>query len=635
MKKQLISKISFVLVLLLLILAAMPMRPVRAAATRFYLQNVASSVTTIDQGTWNDASGIPTLVMSRIKSGTITSRSVAETSSSNPFDVMLLKFVSEPLPAQVIAAGSKLTWAIGAQESDKAANDHFKVHAYVVSNDGATIRETILSNNVDGTNPSSEWPSTAQGSTPSSAKTLSAFTIQANDRIVIEIGYDAQNSSITSYTGALWYGGTGADLTTGGDETTLTGWFEFSNLAADTTGPTVDTFTVTTPSANLTIPITAFTASDDLGVTGYMVTTSSTPPAVDDPGWADTAPGTFTVASDGSYTLYPWARDAAGNVSNIFPVPPTVEVDTTRPAVDGFAATTPSNTLNIPITAFTATDNVAVTGYLITTSSTPPAVDDPGWAGTAQGTFTVASDGTYTLYPWAKDAAGNVSNIFSAPPTVDVDTTKPTVNSFAVTTTSKNLNIPITAFTATDNVAVTGYLITSSSTPPESEDPGWAGTAPATFTVASDGTYTLYPWARDAAGNVSNLFATPPTVNVDTISPNVVSIVRTSLNPTNATSVNFTITFSEGVSGVGVGDFILSKAGTITGASITGVSGGPIIYTVSVNTGFRNGTLRLDVPASATITDLAGNLLAGLPYTNGETYTINKLFTIFMPLIMR
>jgi hypothetical protein len=282
-----------------------------------------------------------------------------------------------------------------------------------------------------------------------------------------------------------------------------------------------------------------------------------------------------------------------------------------------------------------ATDNVAVTGYLITTSSTPPEAEDPGWAGTAPVTFTVASDGSYTLYPWARDAAGNVSNIFASPPTVDVDTTKPTVNNFTATTTSRNLNIPITAFLATDNVAVTGYLITTSSTPPEAEDPSWAGTAPITFTVASDGTYTLYPWARDAAGNVSNIFASPPTVKVDTISPHVVSIVRASLNPTTANSVNFTITFSEGVSGVGISDFILSKTGIITGESVTGVIGGPIIYTVSVNTGFKNGTLRLDVPASATITDLAGNLLAGLPYTGGETYTINKLFTRFLPLIMR
>ena len=50
-----------------------------AAATRFYLQNATSGVTTTNQGAWSYVTGAPTLVMSRTKSGTITSRGVAET----------------------------------------------------------------------------------------------------------------------------------------------------------------------------------------------------------------------------------------------------------------------------------------------------------------------------------------------------------------------------------------------------------------------------------------------------------------------------------------------------------------------------------------------------------------------------
>jgi hypothetical protein len=42
--------------------------------------------------------------------------------------------------------------------------------------------------------------------------------------------------------------------------------------------------------------------------------------------------------------------------------------------------------------------------------------------------------------------------------------------------------------------------------------------------------------------------------------------------------------------------------------------------TVTISTG--NGTLRLDIPNTATISDLAGNPLAGLPYTIGQTYII-------------
>ncbi|OGW28484.1 MAG: hypothetical protein A2X56_00280 [Nitrospirae bacterium GWC2_57_13] len=199
---------------------------VGAAPTRLYLQNATSGVTTTNQGAWSSVTGAPTLVMSRTKSGAITSRGVAETNATNTYDVMVLKFVSEPIPGQTIAAGSTLNWVIGALESNTAANDYWAVHAYVVSNNGATVRGTLLANSAENT--TNEFPTTAQGWGTQGAKTLTAVTALDNDRIVIEVGYIARNAVTTSYTSTLWYGGTGGDLAVAGDETTLTGWFEFS-----------------------------------------------------------------------------------------------------------------------------------------------------------------------------------------------------------------------------------------------------------------------------------------------------------------------------------------------------------------------------------------------------------------------
>ena len=309
--------------------------------------------------------------------------------------------------------------------------------------------------------------------------------------------------------------------------------------------------------------------------------------------------------------------------------------DFTPPTVNTFTVTTLSKSLNIPIIAFTASDAVGVTGYLITTAAMAPESGATDWTGTAPTTYTVASDGSYTLYPWAKDAVGNVSAVFASPPAVVVDTTAPTVNTFTVTTPSNSLNLPIIAFAASDAVGVTGYLITTAAMAPESGSTGWTGTAPTTYTVASDGFYTLYPWAKDAVGNVSAVFASPPAVVVDTTKPTVTSIIRASASPTNLASLDFTVTFSESVTGEATGDFALTKTGTISGESVTGVSGGPTIYTVTVNRGSGNGTLRLDIPSSATITDQAGNPLAGLPYTGGETYTVEKIYWIYLPLIVR
>lgn len=119
--------------------------------------------------------------------------------------------------------------------------------------------------------------------------------------------------------------------------------------------------------------------------------------------------------------------------------------------------------------------------------------------------------------------------------------------------------------------------------------------------------------------------------------PLVLSIQRADANPTNAASVNFTVTFSESVSGVDIvapfTDFALFTSAEITGASIISVT--PVsetTYTVSVNTGSGSGIVRLDVTDDDSITDAGGNPLGGAGAGNGnfsagQEYTINKTQT--------
>src|SRR6185369_2018366 len=85
---------------------------------------------------------------------------------------------------------------------------------------------------------------------------------------------------------------------------------------------------------------------------------------------------------------------------------------------------------------------------------------------------------------------------------------------------------------------------------------------------------------------------------------------------------------SDTVTGVDVNDFALTTTG-VSGASITGVSGSGAIYTVTVNTGSGNGTIRLDVVDDDSIVDIADNPLGGVgvgngSFTGGESYTILK-----------
>ncbi|MCX7948685.1 MAG: VCBS repeat-containing protein, partial [Treponemataceae bacterium] len=105
-------------------------------------------------------------------------------------------------------------------------------------------------------------------------------------------------------------------------------------------------------------------------------------------------------------------------------------------------------------------------------------------------------------------------NAASRPATAD--TTPPTVTAFTIPASSSSLTVPITTFTATDNVRVTGYMVTESSTPPSASAPGWSATAPASYVFSTAGTKTLYAWAKDAAGNVSASRSASVTITLTT-----------------------------------------------------------------------------------------------------------------------
>jgi hypothetical protein len=147
---------------------------------------------------------------------------------------------------------------------------------------------------------------------------------------------------------------------------------------------------------------------------------------------------------------------------------------------------------------------VGVTGYLVTQSSATPSASASGWSSTAPTSFTFSAAGSQTVYAWTKDAAGNVSASASASTVITLpDTIPPTITAFTLPATSTSTTVAISSFTATDNVGVTGYLVTQSSATPSASASGWSSTAPTSFTFSAAGSQTAYAWAKDAAGNVS------------------------------------------------------------------------------------------------------------------------------------
>jgi len=156
-----------------------------------------------------------------------------------------------------------------------------------------------------------------------------------------------------------------------------------SSGAADTTAPTVTVFTIPSTSSTLTVPISAIAATDNMGVTGYIVTQSSTKPSATATGWTTTAPASYKVIAAGTYTLYAYAKDAAGNVST------------------GRSAAVTVSSSGTGGTGGTGSTNTAISGVvrdIVTGTALSGAVVNDGTR-----SATTSSTGAYTL----KEAAGS------------------------------------------------------------------------------------------------------------------------------------------------------------------------------------------------------------------------------------
>jgi len=340
---------------------------------------------------------------------------------------------------------------------------------------------------------------------------------------------------------------------------------------ADTAAPVVSAFTLPATATSLSIPVSSFSATDNVAVTGYLVNTSATAPAASAAGWSATAPATVTAAAAGSTTFFAWAKDAAGNVSLAKSAAVVVTLpDTAAPVVSAFTLPATATSLSIPVSSFSATDNVAVTGYLVNTSATAPAASAAGWSATAPATVTAAAAGSTTFFAWAKDAAGNVSLAKSAAVVVTLpDTAVPVVSAFTLPATATSLTIAVGAFSATDNVAVTGYLVNTSATAPAASAAGWSATAPATVTAAAAGSTTFFAWAKDAAGNVS--LAKSAAVVV-TLPDTAVPVVSAFTLPATATSLTIAVGTFSATDNVAVTGYLINTSATAPAASAAGWS---------------------------------------------------------------
>ena len=205
----------------------------------------------------------------------------------------------------------------------------------------------------------------------------------------------------------------------------------------------------------------------------------------------------------------------------------------------------------------------------------------------------------YYVFDKAGPSATTIARVTSSP------TNASTVR-FTVTFSEdvQNFNVPSDLIvTKTGSVASSGATITGG---PQSYTVDVTG-------VTGDGTMTLAVATgsdvKDLAGNALFSSVTSGQMELDHTSPQASTITPVTPSPTPATTVQFTVHFSESVQRFdAAADLAIAETGGLTHSGAT-ISGGPQDYTVDVTGVTGNGTLTLAVSTTSDVADLAGNAL--------------------------
>jgi chitodextrinase len=309
---------------------------------------------------------------------------------------------------------------------------------------------------------------------------------------------------------------------------TPTNVFKPQPLVCDVTAPSAPTNLVAGGFNPTTINLTWTAATDNIGVTNYLVFRDTLPsPIASVVGTAFSDTG-LTPLSSHSYRVL--ALDGAGNLSGFSnTATANTPADTTAPSSPGnlTAVGSTSTTINLSWTA--SSDNVGVVGYQVFRDGGSVAIATVSTTSFSDTGLGVGSTHTYTVK--AIDAANNqstASNTVTAS-TQGSDVTPPTAPTALTATGSSSTTIDLNWTASTDNFAVTGYKVF--------RDGGLTEIATVSTTSFSDAglavnsTHSYQVAAFDAAGNQS---AKSNTASATTQLAG--ALVSLALNPTTVTA---------------------------------------------------------------------------------------------------
>ena len=499
-------------------------------------------------------------------------------------------------------------------------------------------------------------------------------TSEANATINVSSNVDGAIGSATADGSGNWSVTAGSALTEGTHTITATATDSAGNVSSassglsitlDTTAPDINSITRLTP--------TGQTIGTSTANVGFRVTYSEAVAGSNQADYAfqnvsGTAAGSVssygtssatqinvqlgTLSGDGDFSISlnggHGITDTAGNALSSTTPTGVREVftrDGTAPSTTSFVRDTPAGALTSADTlVFTANYSETVSGvdtsdFVVSgTSATVQSVSAASGTSidiTVSGGDLASYNGTvglnYAASPSIADAAGNAlpNTEPSTDETYTLDNTAP--SGYSVTldqdpVNSGNEGAASFTFAGAEVSAAYNYTISSSGGGTNVTGSGTISGATDQITGIDvsglgDGTLTLSVTLTDGAGNAGS--AATDTTTKESQPPQVNSIAVSGSPAGNATSVDFTVTFSEAAQNISTDDFSLTTTGSASGsiASVSSATGTTV--TVTVNTISGDGTIRLDLDAATNIQDASGNTGPDA-YTSGATHTVDN-----------
>lgn len=479
------------------------------------------------------------------------------------------------------------------------------------------------------------------GSTVLATVTASPFTFNLNTTSYLDLpntitvlvtGDDGETKTVTRkiIIKNISSGGGGGGGSSGGGGGGSSGGG--SSNPGDTTAPVVTSFALPATSNSLTVSVSSYTASDAVGVTGYLLTETAGTPAASASGWTSSVPTNYAFASIGSRTLYAWAKDSAGNVSLSRNASVTI-TDTQPPVITSVASSTSLTTATVTWTTDESSTSTVEYGTSLSYGSTSS-------SSLSVSTHSMNLTGltANTLYHFrvsSADGYGNrtVSGDRTFRTAIAPDITPPTVS---VTTPLTGATVSGTALgiqaTASDETALVSVVFKM-----DGVDISADSSAPYTATlntgIYANGSHTISAVAIDSSNNraTSTVSVTVNNVGGDASVPTVTAFTLPSTSLSRMVSVSsFTATDDVSVTGYFLSETSNQPAPLDSGWSATpqtaygfGTDGLKTLYAWAKD---ATGNVSLSASASVTVDTQAPTVSFTSP-TNGSAISGTQTLT--------